>query len=397
VLELDGIPELTEFGRVLARLRLQFLDLKCQRRQDLVDVRNEAHMRGKPLAMLIMMLAGWINRQQQEAIEYLKEENRILREKLGPKRILLNDSQRRRLAILGRRIGRKALNEVCCVFSPDTVLRWHRRLVAMKYDGSQNRRKYGRPQITDELRNLIIKIGRANRDWGSIRIQGYVKYLGYKVSPKTISNILREHGLEPEPNRKRGTTWNEFIKIHWQSLAASDFFTTEIYTLKGLTRYMVLVAIDYTTRKVEVAGIVQQADGEWMKQMARNLIDPFQGFLNGKKYLIHDRDSLFTRDFVGILRLSGVKTVKTSPLAPNLTPYVERFIRSIKSECLDRMLIFGERHLEYVVNEFLLHYHHERPHQGIGNDMIEPRSQGEGEIVCHERIGGLLKSYRRAA
>ena len=354
-------------------------------------------MQGKPLAMLLVMLAGWINRQQQEAIEYLKEENRILREKLGPKRILLNDSQRRRLAILGRRIGRRALSEVCCVFSPDTILKWHRKLVAMKYDGSQNRRKYGRPQITGELRDLIIKIARANRDWGSIRIQGYVKYLGYRVSPKTISNVLKEYGLRPEPDLRRRTTWNEFIKAHWQSLAAIDFFTTEIYTLKGLTRHMVLVVIDYATRKVEVAGIVQQADGEWMKQMARNLTDPFRGFLRGKKYLIHDRDSLFTRDFATILRQSGVKTVKTSPLAPNLTPYVERFIRSIKSECLDRMLIFGERHLEYVVSEYLQHYHHERPHQGIGNEMIEPAPQGKGEIICRERIGGLLKSYGRAA
>lgn len=353
-------------------------------------------MQVKPLAILLMMLSGWINRQQQEAIEYLKEENRILREKLGSKRILLNDSQRRRLAILGRRIGRKALTEVCCVFSPDTILKWHSKLVAMKYDGSQNRSKYGRPQITDELRNLIIKIARANRGWGFIRIQGHLKYLGYKVSHKTVSNTLREYGLEPEPDRKRRTTWNEFIKAHWQSLAAIDFFTTEIYTLNGLTRYMVLVVIDYATRKVEVAGIVQQANGEWMKQIARNLTDPFLGFLSGKKYLIHDRDKLFTMDFAGILRLSGVKTVKTLPLAPNLTPYVERFIRSIKSECLDRMLILGERHLEYVVNEYLQHYHHERPHQGIGNDMIEPHPQGGGEIICHERIGGLLKSYRRA-
>jgi len=354
-------------------------------------------MRSKPMAVLLMMLAGWINRQQQEAIEYLKEENRILREKVGSTRILLDDSQRRRLAILGKRIGRKMLAEVSCVFSPDTILKWHRKLVAMKYDGSQNRSTHGRPQITDELRNLIIRIARANRGWGAIRIQGHLKYLGYKVSHKTVSKTLKKYGLEPEPDRRRRTTWNEFIRAHWQSLAAIDFFTTEIYTVKGLTRYMVLVVIDYATRKVEVAGIVQQANGDWMKQIARNLTDPSQGFLKGKKYLIHDRDTLFTKDFVRILSASGIKTVKTLPIAPNLTPYIERFIRSIKSECLNRMLILGECHLAYVVNEYLQHYHHERPHQGIGNEMIEPVPQGEGEIVCCERIGGLLKSYRRAA
>ena len=351
----------------------------------------------KPMSMLLMMLAGWINRRQQEAIEYLKEENRILREKLGPKRILLNDGQRRRLAILGKNIGRQMLCEICCVFSPDTILKWHRRLVAMKYDGSMNRSKYGRPQITDELRNLIIKIAKANRGWGSIRIQGQLKYLGYTVSHKTVSNILKKYGLEPEPDRRKRTTWNEFIKAHWQSLAAIDFFTTEIYTRRGLTRYMVLVAIDYATRKVKVAGIIQQANGDWVKQIIKNLTDPFDGFLKDKKYLIHDRDTLFTEDFTEILRMSGIKTIKTLPMAPNLTPYVERFIRSIKSECLGRMLIFGERHLEYVINEYMLHYHHERPHQGLENDIIEPLPQGGGQIVCHERIGGLLKSYRRSA
>ena len=130
-------------------------------------------------------------------------------------------------------------------------MKWHFKLVAMKYDGSQHRKKYGRPQITDELRNLIIKIAKANRDWGSIRIQGQLKYLGYKVCPKTISNVLKKYGLEPDSDRKRQTTWNEFVKSHMQSLAAIDFFSVEIYTFKGLTRYMVLVVIDYATRKVD--------------------------------------------------------------------------------------------------------------------------------------------------
>jgi transposase InsO family protein len=134
-----------------------------------------------------------------------------------------------------------------------------------------------------------------------------------------------------------------------------------------------------------------------MKQMARNLTDFSHGFLKGKKCLIHDRDPLFTKDFTKIFRSSGIKTLKTLPCAPNLTPFVERFIRSIKSECLDRMLIFGERHLHYIIEEYVKHYHQERPHQGIDNNIIEPQPQGKGEITCDERLGGLLKSYRRAA
>ena len=160
---------------------------------------------------------------------------------------------------------------------------------------------------------------------------------------------------------------------------------------------MVLVVIDYKTRRVEIAGIIPQAHGDWMKQMARNLTDPIDGFLKDKKFLVMDRDPLFTAAFKDILRAGGVKPVRTTAASPNLNPFVERFVRTIKSECLDKMLIFGEKHLRYCTEQFIIHYHTERPHQGIGNNIIDPQPQGDGEIVCHERLGGLLKSYRRAA
>ena len=134
-----------------------------------------------------------------------------------------------------------------------------------------------------------------------------------------------------------------------------------------------------------------------MKQLAKNLTDPFGGFLKGKKYLIHDRDPLFTKEFRQILKDSGVKPIRTLPMAPHLNCMVERFVRSIKYECLNRMLIFGERHLEYVVKEYMEHYNHERPHQGLDDEMIEPPPKGRGEIICRERLGGLLKYYGRAA
>ena len=134
-----------------------------------------------------------------------------------------------------------------------------------------------------------------------------------------------------------------------------------------------------------------------MSTRPRNLTDPFGGFLKAKKYLIHDRDPLFTKDFRAILKAGGIDCKKTTVACPNMTPYVERFVRSIKSECLNKMLIFGESHLRYVVNEYMEHYHTERSHQGIGNNIIEPPPPGKGEIVCQERLGGLLKSYRRAA
>ena len=358
-------------------------------------------MKTKPWMMLVAMMAGWLNRQQQDAIAYLKEENNILRDELlkatGKKRIFLDDKQRRRLATLAKRVGRKALFDISNIFSPDTLLMWHRKLVAQKYDGSQHRGKGGRPRISDYLRQLIIYMAKDNKHLGGKSLHGYLKYLGLKVSPTTVNRILREHGIEPSPNRPVKTTWNEFVRTHWDSLAAIDFFTTEIYTMRGLVRYMVLVVIDYKTRKVDIAGIVPQAYGDWMKQIARNLTDPIDGFLKGKKYLIHDWDSLFTKDFKDILRAGGIRCVRTSVACPNMNPFVERFVRTIKSECLDKMIIFGEKHLRYCTEQFIIHYHEERPHQGIGNNIIDPQPQGKGEIVCHERLGGLLKSYRRAA
>ena len=342
------------------------------------------------------MMASWMNRHQQDMIEYLMEENKILREKLGKRRIILNDDQRRRLAVRGKELGKKLLSEVSSMFSPETILRWHRALIAGKYNGAKNR-KMGRPQISDELRNLIIRVAKSNRDWGYPRIQGQLKYLGYKVSPKTIANVLKKAGIEPQPDRKKKVTWKEFVRTHWHSLTAIDFFSCEVYTIKGLTRYMVLVAIDYATRKVEIVGIVEQAYGDWMKQMAKNLTDPFCGFLKDKKYLIHDRDPLYTHAFINILKSAGVEHIKSMPMAPNFSPFIERFIRSIKHECLNRMLIFGETHLRHCINEYISHYHSERAHQSLDNNIIAPLPQGTGEIECHERLGGLLKFYRRAA
>ena len=290
----------------------------------------------------------------------------------GKKRIILNDSQRRKLAVLGKKLGRKLLSDVCCAFSPDTLLMWHRKLVARKYDGSKHRSKFGRPRISDELKQQIIDMALDNKHLGVRKLYGYLKYLGFKVSLATISRVLREHGIEPCPDRPEKTTWNEFIKSHWDSLVAIDFFTTEIYTIRGLVRYMVLFAIDYETRKVEVVGIVPQAYKSWMKQMARNMTVPFDGFLKGKKYLIMDRDPLFCNDFIAILESSGIECKKITAASPNMNPVAERYVRSIKSEALRKMLIFGERHLRHVVTEYVDFYNHSRPHQSLDNNMIEP-------------------------
>ncbi len=184
------------------------------------------------------------------------------------------------------------------------------------------------------------------------------------------------------------------------SIAATYFFSIEVITRSGLVRYFVLFVIDLKTRRVEIAGILPLPNGEWMKQIARNLTDCDEGFLKGSRHIIHDRDPLFTRSFRAILKSSGIETVKLPVRSPNLNAYAERFVRSIKSECLAQIIPLGERHLRHAVNEYTEHYHVERNHQGLGNRLIE-KPHGvvdmDSAVVRHERLGGVLNYYEGRA
>ena len=187
--------------------------------------------------------------------------------------------------------------------------------------------------------------------------------------------------------------------MHWDVMGATDFFAVEVWTLHGVVRYHVLFVIRLSARAVHVAGIVPEPDGLWMKQIARNLTDEVDGFLRGCRYLIHDRSTLFTKEFLSILESAGVKSVRLPPRSPNLNAFAERFVRSIKEECLGRMILIGEESLRRAVAQFCEHYHFERNHQGLGNRIIDPDSGsgGEGEVQCRERLGGLLRYYYRDA
>jgi transposase InsO family protein len=351
------------------------------------------------LEFLMLIFAGWVNRSQQDVIEYLQEENRVLREQLGGRRLLFTDRQRRRLAAKAKVIGRKGLFEISTLVTPDTLLRWYRRLIAKKYDGSQNR-KGGRPRTSAPIEELVVRMARQNSTWGYTRIRGALYNLGHEIGRNTIKRILLENGLDPAPLRGKAMSWETFLKAHWGAIAATDFFSVEVLTRVGLVRYFVLFVIDLQTRRVEIAGIVQQPDGEWMKQVARNLTDADSGFLNGTRYLIHDRDPLFTEAFREILRPASVKTVKLPARSPNLNAYAERFVRSVKSECLAKIIPLGERHLRKAVKEYTEHYHLERNHQGLDNELIERLIDGpnmEATVNCRERLGGILNYYYRKA
>ena len=345
-----------------------------------------------PFRFVLLAVSGWMNQRQLQVIDYLREENRVLREQLRGKRLRLNDDQRRRLAAKAKGIGRKLLAEVATIVTPETLLAWHRKLIAQKYDGS-SKRALGRPRTLNEIEALVVRMGYR-------RLQGALSNLGHEVARSTIAEILRRHGVAPAPERTRRTSWKEFLARHWDLLVAADFFTVEVWTRKGLQRFMVLFFIELGTRKVQVAGIASTANGLWMKQIGRNLTDTVDGILSGKQYLIHDRDPLFTDEFLNVLRASGVKTVKLPPRSPNLNAYAERFVRSIKDSCLDRFVLFGESSLRKAVQEFMAHYHRERNHQGLENRLITPDPRvptKSGTVTCRERLGGMLNYYYRQA
>ena len=354
-------------------------------------------MNALPLQFLMLIFAGWVRRHQQDVIDYLQEENRALREQMGGKRLRLTDQQRRRLAVRAKRVGRKGLSQIETLVTPDTLLRWHRQLIAKKYDGSKRRRP-GRPRTAVEIRDLVLRMARDNPRWGYTRIRGALFNVGHEIGRNTIKRILLENGFDPV--RRRGMSWETFLKAHWGAIAATDFFSVEVVKWTGLTRYFVLFVIDLRTRRVEIAGISSGPDGEWMKQLGRNLTDCGDGFLNGARSLIHDRDPLFTRSFSRILNSSNVETVKLPARSPNLNAYAERFVRSIKSECLAQIIPLGERHLRHGVKEYTEHCHVERNHQGLDNRLIEEQ-QGvvdlTSAIARHERLGGVLNYYARSA
>jgi transposase InsO family protein len=351
-----------------------------------------------PFQFLVISVAGWMNQHQRQVIEYLIEENRVLREQIGTRRMRFTDEQRCRLAMKAKILGRKMLSRVASIVTPETLLAWHRKLVAKKYDGSKCRHPSERTRLETEA--LVIRMAKENRAWGYRRIQGALANLGHALAHNTIARILKRNGIEPAPERSRKTTWKEFLSQHWAQIVASDFFTVEVWTTHGLQRYLVLFFIELSTRRVEIGGIVRAADGLWMAQVARNLTDEVDGFFKRKRYLLHDRDPLYTKEFLSMIAEMGIESVQLPPRSPNLNAYAERFVRSIKEDCLERMIFFSEDALRRAVHEFIMHYHLERNRQGLGNQLIVPMAMSVGTVGTVERrrrLGGLLNYYHRAA
>jgi transposase InsO family protein len=240
--------------------------------------------------------------------------------------------------------------------------------------------------------DLIVRMAGENPRWGYTRIQGALQNVGHRVGRTTISNIFKENEIDPAPGRGKRTTWSQFLKAHWNVLAAADFFTVEAWGPRGLVTFYVFFVIELATRRIDIAGITPSPAEPWMMQIGRNLAD--------KRFLILDQDSKFSKAFRNLLQDAGVEVVRLPYRSPNLNAYAERSVRSIKDECLNRMIFFGERSLRKATREYAAHYHRERNRQGIDNRLIEPGDRvgsASSAIECAQRLGGMLRFYHRAA
>jgi putative transposase len=352
-------------------------------------------------ARMLAYITGSVDQELLLRNEYLVAENRILRAKIKG-RLLLSDSEKATLAEIAHRLGRKALADVATTAKPDTLLDWYRKLIAKKFDGSRFRKSVGRPLVDEEIERLVVRMAKENLTWGYDRIVGAMANLGYKIADETVGNILRRHDIPPAPKRKQTRSWKDFIRAHMAVMVGTDFFTVEVLTLKGLKTYYVLFFIHLESRRICIAGTTQHPDEEWMEQMARNVTMEETGFLAHCRYLLHDRDSKYCPSFCQLIKAEKVKALALPPRSPNLNAFAERWVRSVKEECLSKLILFGERSLKRALHHYQLHYHAERNHQGKDNRLLFPTSpqlmsERKGRIRRRERLGGLLRYYEREA
>jgi putative transposase len=302
---------------------------------------------------------------------------------LDGRRLRLTDDDRRRLAARAHRVGRQALRTVATIVTPDTLLRWHQRLIARKW--TYRKTSTGRRGVLAEIRQWTVRMATENPTWGYTRIQDALKNVGHRVGRSTIARILKAHGLPPVPEQP--TSWQTFLRVHWNAIVGADFFTTEVWTWRGLVTFYTVFVIKLASRRVQILGSTPHPDEAFMRQVARTLTmaDAGKG-----RVLICDRDAKWS---------AAVRTRRAPYHAPNANAYAERFVRSIQEECLDRLIPIGECHFRRAVAEFVAHYHRERNHQGLGNELIDgiPAAASLGRVRRQSRLGGLLNYYARAA
>jgi putative transposase len=340
--------------------------------------------------------------------EYLRLENRILKKKVSG-RIRFTDEERRSLAEAALAMGRSLMNEVVGIVKPETILAWQRRLERRKWDYSARRRRGpGRPWTPDDIEALVCRLARENA-WGYQRIRGELLKLGITRSKGCIADILRGNGLPPSPQRK-GLTWQQFLSRHAEVLLCADLFTKGVWTFCGLRTVYVLFVLHLRARRIVLAEATFSPHGQWMGQMARNLLMSCADLEIAPRFVLHDRDKLLIWDFDAVLTGARTKVVKTPFRAPDANAHAERWVRSVTEECLDHLILFGLGSLRRALRIYRYFFNGHRPHQGIANRIPDRRAtegrvrdyadsipDGDLAVECWQFLGGLLKSYSRKA
>jgi putative transposase len=339
--------------------------------------------------------------------EYLLRENKILKSRID-KRITFTDDERRALVESAMAMGKDLMKQVVTIVQPKTILAWQRRLENEKWDYSDRRKSNpGRPRLSIDIEQLVCRMAREN-DWGYARIQGELEKLEITISKSSVANILRRNGLPPSPERK-GLTWREFLARHAEVFLCADLFQKEVWTFRGLTTAFVFFVIHLQTRKVILSQATFSPTNQWLTQQIRHVLWTCEDQNIEPRFFLRDNDMLYPEAMDAILKSSGVSTVKTPYQAPNSNAHSERYVLSCKNECLNHLLIFGLKRLQYIIDCYGRFFNEQRPHQGIGNRIpavynMKVRRQGARlpniklrNVIRKEFLGGLLKSYRKAA
>jgi len=346
----------------------------------------------RSIQLLVLLARG--DAAKELEILVLRHQLAVLRRQTP--RPKLEPADRALLAAISRILPRSRWS--CFFVRPETLLRWHRRLVARAWTYPHH--QTGRPRLDDEVQQLIIRLARENPRWGYQRIKGELQRLGVQVSATTVRTILRRHGLDPAP-RRMATTWRAFLRQQAAGIVACDFFTADTVWLR---RLYVLFFIELDTRRVHLAGVTAHPDSAWVTQQARNLLLVLGERGRPVRFLLRDRDAKFCRSFDDVFRSEGGEVVVTPVRTPTANAYAERWVGTVRAECLDWLLIVGRGHLEQVLRVYVKHYNRHRPHRALELEAPDRPSgltvvgaNERGEVRRRDLLGGLLHEYRRAA
>jgi len=347
----------------------------------------------------------WLSRRddQDKDIEILllRQQLRILQRK-QPRAPRISRWEKVTLLVLAGKLttlttsARSRISQVVLLFKPETLLNWHRELVRRKWT-FKKKVSLGRPATSPELEALILQLAKENPSWGYGKLEGELGKLGYDIGRSTIRDVLKRHRVPPAPEReKRGSTWRMFLSHYRDEIVACDFFTVETAWLKTL---YVLFFIEVGSRRVHLAGCTTNPTSAWVTQQARHLSWKIQDGDLPLRFLIHDRDSKFAVTFDRVFTSEDVTIIQTPVRAPNANAFAERWVRSVREECLDKILILGEGHLRRVLTAYVDYYNHARPHQGIDQHCPIPLigAAKDGPIERRDILGGVIHDYYRRA